>query len=92
MGTSLVDALVAVGLVESRNAARRVIGEGGASVNGEKVADLERVSAPTTCSTARSSCSAGAARTSPRDGPAPAPEGPARPAGTVDLVAAHLLV
>jgi len=43
VGTSLVDALVAVGLVDSRNAARRVIGEGGASVNGEKVADLERV-------------------------------------------------
>ena len=34
---------MAVGLVESRNAARRVIGEGGASVNGEKVTDLERV-------------------------------------------------
>ena len=34
---------MAVGLVESRNAARRAIGEGGASVNGEKVSDLERV-------------------------------------------------
>jgi tyrosyl-tRNA synthetase len=33
VGTSVVDALVAVGLVESRNAARRAIGEGGASVN-----------------------------------------------------------
>jgi tyrosyl-tRNA synthetase len=42
VGMSLVDALVAVGLVESRNAARRAIGEGGASVNGEKVSDLER--------------------------------------------------
>ena len=37
VGMSVVDALVAVGLVESRNAARRAIGEGGASVNGEKV-------------------------------------------------------
>ncbi|WP_377643015.1 tyrosine--tRNA ligase [Oryzobacter terrae] len=43
VGTSLVDALVAVGLVDSRNAARRAIGEGGASVNGEKVTDAERV-------------------------------------------------
>ena len=34
---SVVDALVAVGLVESRNAARRAIADGGASVNGEKV-------------------------------------------------------
>ena len=42
-GTSVVDALVAVGLVESRNAARRAIGEGGASVNNTKVADPERV-------------------------------------------------
>ena len=36
---SVVDALVAVGLVESRNAARRAIGEGGASVNDAKVTD-----------------------------------------------------
>lgn len=43
VGMPLVDALVAVGLAESRNAARRTIGEGGASVNGEKVADPERV-------------------------------------------------
>ena len=42
-GTSVVDALVAVGLVDSRNAARRAIGEGGASVNNTKVADPERV-------------------------------------------------
>ena len=42
-GTSVVDALVAVGLVDSRNAARRTIGEGGASVNNTKVADPERV-------------------------------------------------
>ncbi len=43
VGDSLVDALVAVGLVDSRNAARRAIGEGGASVNGEKVTDADRV-------------------------------------------------
>ena len=43
VGVSVVDALVAVGLVESRNAARRAIGEGGASVNNTKVADPERV-------------------------------------------------
>ena len=42
-GTSVLDALVAVGLVDSRNAARRAIGEGGASVNNTKVADPERV-------------------------------------------------
>ena len=42
-GTSVVDALVAVGLVDSRNAARRAIGEGGASVNNTRVADSERV-------------------------------------------------
>ena len=43
VGMSVVDALVAVGLVESRNAARRAIGDGGASVNGAKVTDPERV-------------------------------------------------
>ena len=43
---SVVDALVAVGLVESRNAARRAIGDGGASVNGAKVTDAERLIAP----------------------------------------------
>jgi tyrosyl-tRNA synthetase len=42
-GMPLVDAFVAVGLAESRNAARRTIGEGGASVNGEKVTDTERL-------------------------------------------------
>ena len=42
-GDSLVDALVATGLVESRNAARRVIGDGGASVNNVKVSDPEAV-------------------------------------------------
>ncbi|HON76370.1 MAG TPA: tyrosine--tRNA ligase [Dermatophilaceae bacterium] len=40
-GCSVVDALVASGLVESRNAARRVIAEGGASVNNVKVTDGE---------------------------------------------------
>jgi tyrosyl-tRNA synthetase len=43
IGTSVVDALVAVGLVDSRNGARRAIGEGGASVNNVKVTDPERV-------------------------------------------------
>ena len=42
-GASVVDALVATGLVESRNAARRVIGDGGASVNNVKVTDPEAV-------------------------------------------------
>jgi len=42
-GDSVVDALVATGLVESRNAARRVISDGGASVNNVKVTDLEAV-------------------------------------------------
>ena len=40
-GDSVVDALVATGLVESRNAARRVISDGGVSVNNLKVADSE---------------------------------------------------
>src|SRR6478672_189543 len=40
-GIPLVEALVASGLVESRNAARRVLGEGGVSVNNVKVSDLE---------------------------------------------------
>ncbi|GAB3874643.1 tyrosine--tRNA ligase [Terrabacter terrigena] len=43
VGTSLVDALVAVGLVDSRNGARRAIGEGGASLNNVKVTDPDRV-------------------------------------------------
>jgi tyrosyl-tRNA synthetase len=38
-GDTVVDALVATGLVDSRNAARRVIGEGGASLNNVKVSD-----------------------------------------------------
>ncbi len=41
-GMSVTDALVAVGLVDSRNAARRAIADGGASVNGVKVSDAER--------------------------------------------------
>ena len=43
VGTSVVDALVAVGLVDSRNAARRAIGDGGASVNNVTVADPDQV-------------------------------------------------
>ncbi len=38
-----MDALVATGLVESRNAARRVIGDGGVSINNVKVTDPEAV-------------------------------------------------
>ena len=41
VGMSLTDALVAVGLVESRNAARRAIGDGGASLNNAKISDPE---------------------------------------------------
>jgi tyrosyl-tRNA synthetase len=43
VGTSVTDALVAVGLVESRNAARRVIAEGGASLNNARLTDPEHV-------------------------------------------------
>jgi tyrosyl-tRNA synthetase len=46
VGTTVVDALVAVGLVESRNAGRRTIAEGGASVNNVKVTDPEQVLGP----------------------------------------------
>ncbi len=38
---TLVDALVATGLVDSKSAARRAIGEGGAYVNNERVSDPE---------------------------------------------------
>jgi tyrosyl-tRNA synthetase len=38
-GDSVVDALVATGLVDSRNAARRVLVDGGASINNVKVSD-----------------------------------------------------
>jgi len=43
VGTSVVDALVAVGLVDSRNSARRAIGDGGASLNNVKLTDPEQV-------------------------------------------------
>jgi tyrosyl-tRNA synthetase len=43
VGTSVTDALVAVGLVESRNAARRAIGEGGASLNNVRLSDAEQL-------------------------------------------------
>lgn len=43
VGMSVTDALVAVGLVDSRNAARRAIGDGGASLNNVKLADAERL-------------------------------------------------
>jgi tyrosyl-tRNA synthetase len=42
-GATLTDALVAVGLVRSRNEARRAVGDGGASVNGERAGDPEQV-------------------------------------------------
>ncbi|MBB2891253.1 tyrosine--tRNA ligase [Flexivirga oryzae] len=42
-GISVVDALIAVGIADSRNAARRLIGEGGVSVNNVKVTDAEAV-------------------------------------------------
>ena len=47
VGTSVVDALVAVGLVDSRNAARRAIADGGASVNNVRVSDPDQVLAET---------------------------------------------
>src|SRR5690606_17283477 len=40
-GTTVVDALIASGLVDSKSAARRAIGEGGAYVNNERVEDPE---------------------------------------------------
>ena len=42
-GTSLVDALVMVGLADSRNSARRTLAAGAISVNGAKVTDGESV-------------------------------------------------
>ena len=45
-GTPLVEALVLTGLVESKGAARRLVGEGGVSVNNVKVGDLDRVLGP----------------------------------------------
>ncbi|WP_159621934.1 tyrosine--tRNA ligase [Ruania rhizosphaerae] len=41
--TTIVDALVAAGLEKGRNAARRVVGDGGAYLNNEKVTDTDRV-------------------------------------------------
>ena len=41
VGASIVEALVATGLVDSRNAARRVLAEGGVSLNNVKVTDAE---------------------------------------------------
>lgn len=46
VGMSVTDALVAVGLVESRNAARRAIGDGGASLNNVRLTDPERALTP----------------------------------------------
>jgi len=43
VGATITDALVATGLVESRNAARRAVGDGAVSLNGVKVADAELV-------------------------------------------------
>ena len=42
-GDSIVDAMLATGLVDSRNAARRVVGDGGVSVNNVKIKDPEMV-------------------------------------------------
>ncbi|MBC9957004.1 tyrosine--tRNA ligase [Yimella sp. cx-51] len=41
-GTGIVDALIAVGIADSRNSARRLIGDGAISVNNEKVTDPEQ--------------------------------------------------
>ncbi|GAA5157022.1 tyrosine--tRNA ligase [Ornithinimicrobium tianjinense] len=43
VGSTVVDALVAVGLAESKGAARRLIGEGGVSVNNVKVNGVDDV-------------------------------------------------
>jgi tyrosyl-tRNA synthetase len=40
-GATITEALVATGLVESRNAARRAVGDGAVSLNGAKVSDAE---------------------------------------------------
>jgi tyrosyl-tRNA synthetase len=42
VGMSVTEALVAVGLVDSRNAARRAIGDGGASLNNARLSDPEQ--------------------------------------------------
>ncbi|QOR72215.1 tyrosine--tRNA ligase [Ruania alkalisoli] len=41
--TTIVDALVAAGLEKGRNAARRVVADGGAYLNNEKVTDADRI-------------------------------------------------
>ena len=43
VGTAIVDALITVGIADSRNAARRLIGDGGVSVNNEKVTDVDAI-------------------------------------------------
>ncbi|WP_114905955.1 tyrosine--tRNA ligase [Ornithinimicrobium murale] len=43
VGANVVDALVATGLAESKGAARRLVGEGGVSINNIKVSDVEHV-------------------------------------------------
>lgn len=45
-GAGVVDALVATGLAASKGAARRLIGEGGVSVNNQRISDVEAVLAP----------------------------------------------
>lgn len=45
-GTGLLDALVATGLVDSKKAARRAIGDGSVSINGDKVNDEARALGP----------------------------------------------
>ncbi len=45
-GTGLLDALVATGLVDSKKAGRRAIGEGSVAVNGTKIHEEDRVLAP----------------------------------------------
>ena len=42
-GTTVLEALVVTGLAESKGAARRLVGEGGVSVNNARVADVEQV-------------------------------------------------
>ena len=71
VGTTLTDALVAVGLVDSRNAARRAIGDGGASLNNVKITDAEAVLGRRTSCTDRSPCCVAAARPSPPAGGGP---------------------
>jgi len=48
-GVSVVDLLVAGGLAASRGAARRTVGEGGASVNNERITDEDRRFGTTDC-------------------------------------------